>query len=80
MGNKVLRHDNEITDPEGIREILRKSLVCHLALVDEGKPYMISMNYGFRDNIIYLHAALEGRKIDIIRKNPDGSIYHKRPF
>ena len=71
MGNKLRRDDKEIKDPEGIREILRKGLVCHLAMVDDGKPYMVSMNYGFRDDIIFLHAALEGRKIDILRKNPD---------
>ena len=71
MGNKVRRDDKEIKDTEGIREILRKGLVCHVAMVDEGKPYMVSMNYGFRDDAIYLHAALEGRKIDILRKNPD---------
>ena len=70
MGNKVRRNDKEVKDPQQLREILRKSLVCHLALVDDGKPYMVSMNYGFRDDTIYLHAALEGRKIDILRKNP----------
>jgi len=71
MGNKVRRHDMEITDREKLYEILRKSLVCHLALVDQGKPYMVSMNYGFKDDTIYLHSAIEGRKIDILRKNPD---------
>ena len=71
MGNKVRRDDKEITDPEGIREILTKGLVCHVAMVDDGKPYMVAMNYGFRDDSIYLHAALEGRKISILRKNPD---------
>ena len=71
MGNKVRRDDKEIKDHEGIREILKKGLVCHVAMVDDGRPYMVAMNYGFRDDIIYLHAALEGRKIDILRKNPD---------
>ncbi len=65
------RQDMEITDPEGILAIIRKGLVCHLALVDEGKPYLVSMNYGFLDNSLYLHSALEGRKIDIIRRNPE---------
>ena len=71
MGNKVRRYDKEIKNPEGIRAILQKGLVCHVSMVDEGKPYMVAMNYGFRDNTIYLHAALEGRKIDILRSNPD---------
>ena len=70
MGNKVRRDDKMIRDLDGIREILRKGLVCHVAMVDEGMPYMVAMNYGFRDNAIYLHATLEGRKIDILRKNP----------
>lgn len=70
MGNKVRRDDKLIRDLDGIREILRKGLVCHVAMVDEGMPYMVAMNYGFRDNAIYLHAALEGRKIEILRKNP----------
>ena len=71
MGNTVRRDDKEIKDPEGIREILKKGLVCHVAMVDDGKPYMVAMNYGFMDDNIYLHAAIEGRKIDILRKNPD---------
>ena len=71
MGNTVRQYDKEITDPEKIREILQKSLVCHLSMVDDGKPYMVSMNYGFRDDIIYIHCALEGRKVDVLRKNPE---------
>jgi len=71
MGNKVRRHDKEIKDPEGIREIIRRGLVCHLALVDGGKPYLVSMNYGFRDDSLYLHSAQEGRKIGILRQNPE---------
>jgi nitroimidazol reductase NimA-like FMN-containing flavoprotein (pyridoxamine 5'-phosphate oxidase superfamily) len=71
MGNKVRRNDKELKDPAAMDEILSKGLVCHLAMVDEGKPYLVSMNYGYRERALYLHSALEGRKIDIIRKNPD---------
>ena len=71
MGNKVRRDDKEIKDPGAMREILRKGLVCHIAMVDDGYPYMVAMNYGFRDDVIFLHAALEGRKVEILRKNPD---------
>ena len=71
MGNKVRRNDKVIRDPEGILGILEKGMVCHLALADEGRPYLVSMNYGYRDGALYLHSALEGRKIDILRKNPE---------
>jgi nitroimidazol reductase NimA-like FMN-containing flavoprotein (pyridoxamine 5'-phosphate oxidase superfamily) len=71
MGNKVRRNDKEIRDPEGIRAILKQGMFCHLALVDEGKPYLVSMNYGYLDRSLYLHSAVEGRKINILRKNPE---------
>lgn len=28
------------------------------------------MSFGYKDNTLYLHSALEGRKIDILRTNP----------
>ena len=71
MGNKVRKNDKAIIDPEGMEEILRKGLVCHLAMVDQGKPYLVSMNYGFLGRSLYLHSAREGRKIEILRKNPE---------
>jgi uncharacterized protein len=71
MASKLRRQDREIDNPELIREILKKGKFCHLAMVDNGKPYLITMNYGYRDNVIYLHAALEGRKIEVLSENPE---------
>ena len=66
----VMRRKNkEITDSDNIFEILHKAEVVHLAMVDEKEPYLVSMNYGFKDNALYLHSALEGRKIDILKHN-----------
>ena len=63
------RSDKQITDPRVIEEILSKSELCHLGLVDNGEAYIVPVNYGYRDNVIYIHSALEGRKMDILRKN-----------
>ena len=71
MASKLRRQDKEIDNPELIREILQKGKFCHLAMVDNGKPYLITMNYGYRDNVIYLHAAQEGRKIEVLSENPE---------
>ncbi len=71
------RREREITDPAQIDEILNNSEYLHLGLVDDGMPYVVPMNYGVVKDaadghyIIYLHGAHEGRKIDIIRKNPN---------
>ena len=63
------RNDKEIKDLGIIEEILKEAQVCRIALCDNDKPYIIPMNFGFKDNYLYIHSASEGRKIDIINKN-----------
>ena len=69
------RRDREVTDFNEIIHILDSGKVLHLGLVDQGKPYIVPMNYGyvFEDGklVFYVHGALKGRKLDIIRDNPD---------
>jgi nitroimidazol reductase NimA-like FMN-containing flavoprotein (pyridoxamine 5'-phosphate oxidase superfamily) len=63
------RKDKEISDRALIDKILGKAQVCRLALCDDGKPYIVPMNFGYRDGCLFLHSAAEGKKIDILRKN-----------
>jgi len=61
-----------IAQNSGILEIIRSCPWCHIAMVDtEGRPYVIPMNFGFHDNMIYMHGAQLGKKISILRQNPD---------
>ena len=64
------RKDKEMTDPEAIASVIRKSTVCRLAMSDDNQPYVIPMSFGYQDGAVYFHCAPEGRKIDILRKNP----------
>lgn len=64
------RSDRAITDPQELESVLREGAVCRMGLCDEGKPYVVPMNYGYRDGSVFLHSAAEGRKIDILRSNP----------
>jgi nitroimidazol reductase NimA-like FMN-containing flavoprotein (pyridoxamine 5'-phosphate oxidase superfamily) len=66
----VRRKEKQITDAARIEAIFRKGLICRLALVDDGEPYIVPLNYGYRDGNLYFHSAAEGRKIGIIKKNP----------
>jgi uncharacterized protein len=63
------RSDKEITDIETIQKIINEADFCRVALSDDNKPYIVSMNFGYKNNTLYLHSATEGRKIDILRKN-----------
>lgn len=64
------RKDRELTDPEAITSVIRRSAVCHLGMSDDDQPYVIPMSFGYKDGAVYFHCAPEGRKIEILRKNP----------
>jgi len=40
-----------------------------MAMCEDGQPYAVPLNFGYDGRFIYFHAAPEGRKIDIIKKN-----------
>ena len=69
------RKDREITDPAEIAAVIGKCDTCRIGMTDGVLPYVVPMNFGFeaKDGSVtfYLHCAGEGRKIDIIKKNPE---------
>ena len=77
-GNTVRRKDREIKDFDKIIDILSRSKILHLALISEGTPYSVPVNFGYivsEDNnckklSVYFHGAGEGKKIEAIRENP----------
>ena len=61
-----------ITTRADQEKIIRKCVFCNIAMVDpEGKPYVIPMNFGFDGEYIYLHGSSTGKKVDILKNNPD---------
>ena len=71
----MTKRELQITDECQIRAILDKARVLHLGLCADNEPYVVPMNYGYalEDGklVFYLHSALLGKKLDIIRKNPN---------
>lgn len=65
MGSKEL-----IQNQQQIEEILSKAKFIRLALSESDTPYIIPMAFGYKDNKIYLHCSREGKKIDVINRNP----------
>jgi len=67
------RKDREVTDQARIQEIVARCKVCRLGLSDEGQAYIVPLNFGhdWEDGLtLYFHSAREGRKLDILNKNP----------
>lgn len=65
------RAEKEITDQAEIDEIVRQARVVRLAMIDGARPYMIPMLYGFDGDHLFLHSARGGRKVDVLRENPE---------
>ncbi len=68
------RSDREVTDKDEVITIIEKCDVCRIALSDGNTPYIVPMNFGYDYNggelVLYFHGASEGKKHDIIKKNP----------
>ena len=71
----MTKRERQITDPNQINDILDKAKVLHLGLAVNNEPYVVPMNYGYTMEdgklIVYLHSALRGKKLDMIRANPN---------
>lgn len=67
------RSDREITDFDEIVSVIERCDVCRLALNDSDYPYIVPLNFGMRiENgkiVLYFHSALEGTKLDLIKRD-----------
>jgi nitroimidazol reductase NimA-like FMN-containing flavoprotein (pyridoxamine 5'-phosphate oxidase superfamily) len=61
--------EREIKDQELIEKIMREAQICRLAIFDHEFPYIVPLNFGYKDNALFIHCAKEGRKVDLLRKN-----------
>lgn len=68
------RKDREITDINGIMEILSECKVMRLGMCIDNVPYVTPLNFGYelteKGFVLYFHCAPEGKRLDIIRRNP----------
>lgn len=69
------RKDREVTDLNRIFEIVRNCSVAHVGMVENGKPYVVALNFGYERQgdalVLYFHSAYEGHKMDILKENPN---------
>lgn len=69
------RKEREVTDIAEIRAFLDECKVCRVGFFDGERPYIVPMNLAYELEegklSFYFHCAKEGKKIDLIRKNPN---------
>jgi len=60
------------TDQSFIDSVICSCNICFVGMVDkEGIPYVLPMNFGYQDKVVYLHSAQEGHSIEILKQNPN---------
>jgi hypothetical protein len=55
-------------DRKIIDGIIRRYRVCHLAMCDDGQPYVIPLNFGYDGRFLYFHMALEGKNLTLSKE------------
>ena len=60
-----------LEEKERIEEVIRSCSLCYVGMADsEGNPYVLPMNFGYEEGVIWLHSAQEGHSISILHENP----------
>lgn len=69
------RANREVKGIENIVEIIGKCKVLSLGMCDGNIPYVVPMNFGYEaageELTFYLHCSKIGKKLDVIRTNPN---------
>jgi uncharacterized protein len=68
----VRRKDKLMGEQEDLCRVLRSTKYVTVAMVDEGRPYLVTLSHGYDEqaNCIYFHCAPKGRKLDALRNDP----------
>ncbi len=68
------RSEREITDTVKIDDIIKNTHIIRIGFADNGKIYIVPLNYGFLhrngQRIFYFHGAKAGRKYELLKQSP----------
>ncbi|MBI5580578.1 MAG: pyridoxamine 5'-phosphate oxidase family protein [Deltaproteobacteria bacterium] len=65
------RKEKEITDRAEMEAVIAEAKICRLAMCDGDQPYVVPLCFGYEAGSFYVHCAAEGRKLDVLKKNPN---------
>ena len=56
-----------IEDKQRIESIILHCDACFVGITDlEGNPYVVPMNFGYENGVLYLHSGPEGSKLEML--------------
>ena len=67
--------DREVTDINEILEIIDRCKVCRVGMKDDNDVYIVPLNFGYKYEddtlVLYFHSASSGKKIELLKSNPN---------
>jgi len=64
------REDKAVVDPADLTAIISRAPYCVVSMADGNEPYGVPLCFGYDDGWIYCHCAVEGKKLEILRRRP----------
>lgn len=68
------RKDRDVTNLKTVADVISRCTCCRVGFNDEGEVYIVPLSFGAEiwDNtyVFYFHGAKEGRKMELLQKNP----------
>ncbi|MHA2425885.1 MAG: pyridoxamine 5'-phosphate oxidase family protein [Candidatus Thorarchaeota archaeon] len=68
----IRRKEKAIESVDEIKHILATTQYVTVSMCQDNEPYLVTLSHGYdrEKHCIYFHCAQEGKKIDILKKNP----------
>lgn len=64
------REKQEITDKKELSEFIGSAGTARLGINRKEAPYIVPMNFGYKDDIFYFHCAGAGLKLELLKADP----------
>lgn len=55
---------------EKVEKLLNEAVVARLAMCVDDKPYLVPVNFGVGEGVLYFHSGNKGTKVEALIKNP----------
>ena len=63
------RAAQEIKDKRELEKLLKEQVICRLGMRDGDGVYVVPVDYGYEEGCLYVHTAVEGKKLDCLRED-----------
>lgn len=67
---RMRKSEREVQDRTIIDELMHRSQVLRLGLVDGEDAYLVPVCFGYEQDVLFIHSAKEGRKLEAIKAHP----------